>query len=105
MLREMYYIYILYNASADKFYVGHSVDPWKRLEQHNSNTGEKFTGKYDSWELRAVFEVSDRKGDADRIEKYIKRQKNRTLIERLVDPSFIPLGFLQQLVRVPHVRD
>ncbi len=101
----MYYIYIIYSESSDLFYVGHSEDPWRRLDQHNSNDRDKFTGKHENWELKAVFEVTDRKGDADKIEKFIKRQKSRKLIQRLIDPGFIPSDALAQLVRVPHVRD
>ncbi len=42
----MYYIYFLYSQAADKYYVGHSQDPFKRLEQHLSNSGDKYTGSY-----------------------------------------------------------
>jgi putative endonuclease len=101
----MYYIYILYSSLADKFYVGHSQNPWQRLSQHLSNTKDKFTGKFHDWEIKAVFAVSEVKGDADRLEKFIKRQKSRRLLEKLIDPAFVPDGTLEQLVRVPHVRD
>ena len=101
----MIYIYVLFSSSADKYYVGHSVDPWKRLIQHNENSGSKFTGKYSGWELKAIFEVSANKGDADKIEKFIKRQKSRNLIEKIIKPDFVGNGILALLVRVPHVRD
>lgn len=101
----MYYLYILKNIEFDLFYVGYSSDPWNRLQQHNSNTGEKFTGKYSDWELASVFEVSENKSEAIKIEKFIKKQKSRNLIERLITPEFIPNGILAQLVRVPHLRN
>ena len=100
-----FYIYILYSQEADKFYVGYSSDPWGRLEQHLNNEKDKFTGRYKDWELKAVFQVSDQRGDADRLEKFIKRQKSRKLIEKLIDLDFVPEGELAQLVRVPHLRD
>jgi putative endonuclease len=53
----------------------------------------------------AVFEVSHSRGDADKIEKFIKRQKSRTLIQKMIEPGFTGSGILAQLVRVPHVRD
>ena len=87
------------------YYIGHSTDPWIRLEQHNSNESDKFTGKYKPWELKAVFEVSERKGDADKIEKYLKRQKSRKLILQLINPDCMPDRELAQLVRVPYVRN
>jgi len=101
----MYYLYILYNSGANKYYVGYSTNPWLRLEQHNTNSGEKYTGKYSSWILVAVFSVSENRIVALAIEKFIKKQKSRVLIEKLVDSSFEPSGKLAQLVRVPHMRD
>jgi putative endonuclease len=101
----MYYIYILYSNSGDRYYVGHSEDPWQRLEQHLTNSGDKYTGSYHDWELRGVFEVSVIRGEADRIERYIKRQKSRVFIERILEPGFKGVGVLAQLVRVPKLRD
>ena len=100
----MYYLYILYSEIADKYYVGHSSDPWARLEQHLSNSGDKYTGSYKDWKLVGVFKVSTKKGEADKIEKFIKRQKSRLLIQKLVDVAFVGSGILAQLIRVPHVR-
>jgi len=101
----MFYIYILYSAIADKYYVGHSENPWNRLNQHLSNDGTKYTGSFKDWEIVAVFEVSSVRGDADKIEKFIKRQKSRVLIEKIIAPNFVGVGPLALLVRVPHVRD
>ena len=101
----MFYIYIIYSNTAEKFYVGHSENPWDRLVQHNENQGDKYTGKYQNWELKAVFQVSENRGDALLIEKFIKRQKSKKLLLKLIEPEFIPTGDLAQLVRVPYVRD
>ena len=100
----MYYVYFLHSQQANKFYVGHSADPWKRLSQHLSNSGNKYTGAYDDWELVAVFEVSESRGDAVKIEKFIKRQKSKSLIIKMMEPDFQGTGTLAHLVRVPHVR-
>jgi putative endonuclease len=101
----MFYIYIIYSNTAERFYVGHSENPWDRLVQHNENQGDKYTGKYQNWELKAVFQVSENRGDALLIEKFIKRQKSKKLLLKLIEPEFIPSGDLAQLVRVPYVRD
>jgi putative endonuclease len=100
-----YYIYILYSVSIDRYYVGYSSNPWHRLEQHLSNSKDKYTGKADDWFFSAVFEVSTRESDAIRIERFIKKQKSRNLIEQLCAQDYTPTGYLAQLVRVPHVRD
>ena len=76
-----------------------------RLEQHLSNSTDKYTGKAKDWILKTVFEVSNSAGDAMKIERFIKKQKSRKLILQLCDTEFIPTGTLAQLVRVPHLRD
>jgi len=101
----MFYIYILYSNSADKYYVVHSPDPWERFQQHLNNSGDKFTGSFKDWRITAIFEASLNRGEAMRIEKFIKLQKSRKLIEKIIAPEFIGTGILAQLVRVPHVRD
>lgn len=101
----MYYLYILHSEKCDKFYVGFSQNPWKRIEQHNQNDTLKFTGKYKDWIFKAIFQVSDDAKVAIKLERFIKKQKSRKLILRLIDTSFQPDGELSQLVRVPHLRD
>jgi len=100
-----YYIYILYSAHFDKFYIGQSSDVAKRLHHHNTDDKNTFTSKYRPWELKAVFKVGENRGDALKIERFIKRQKSKKLLIQLIDPTFEPDGRLAQLVRVPHVRD
>jgi putative endonuclease len=101
----MFYLYILYSDKFDKYYVGSSLNPWKRLVKHNSSKFNTFTSKYRPWVLKAVFEAGKTRGEAEKIEKFIKKQKSRNLIVKLSQPDFIPNGKLAQLVRVPHVRD
>jgi putative endonuclease len=101
----MYYIYLIQSQSSNLFYVGYSSDPWKRLQEHNTERTDKFTGKYHDWVLKAVFKVSENKGEALQVERFIKRQKSKVLLMKLTDPGFIPNGVLAQLVRVPHLRD
>ncbi len=100
-----YYIYILFSKSSDRFYVGYAKDPWNRLTQHLNNNKDKYTGKANDWKLKAVFEVSENAGDAIKLERFIKKQKSRRLIDLLCDDHFVPQGTLAPLVRVPHVRD
>lgn len=100
-----YYVYILYSALADRYYIGHSHNPWLRHEFHNSQDKNAFTTKGRPWELKAVFETGIDRSAAMAAEKFIKKQKSRRLIEYLIDPTFEPDGSLAQLVRVPYVRD
>jgi putative endonuclease len=101
----MYYIYILYSENSNLYYVGYSDNPSRRLEEHNSTPYNTFTSKHRPWVLKASFECSNREVDAVRLERFIKKQKSRKLLEQLCDNSFNPSGFLAQLVRVPDIRD
>ena len=101
----MFYIYIIYSKKFDKYYIGSSENPWNRLTKHNSSPFNTFTSKYRPWTLKAVFEAGDTRGEAVKMEKFIKRQKSRKLLLQLIDSTFQPNGKLAQLVRVPHVRN
>ena len=101
----MYFIYILYSTGADKYYIGYTSDPIHRLEEHNSKPFNTFTSKYRPWSLAATFRCSEERNEAMQIEKWIKNQKSRKLLEKLCNPEYIPDGYLARLVRVPHVRD
>ena len=101
----MLYIYILFSEDASKYYVGHTTNPELRLKQHNSNAGEKYTGKYSDWKMVALFECGESRAEAMKLEKFIKKQKSKNLVLKLIDPDFTPTGILAQLVRVPHMRD
>lgn len=99
----MFYIYILYSSSADKYYVGLTDDYLRRFEEHNNSERNTYTSKHRPWELKAVFESGDDRGEAQKIELFIKKQQSRKLLEHLIQNK--PLnGAMSQLVRVPHVR-
>jgi len=99
-----YFVYIIYSVSIDRYYVGYSANPWNRLNQHNSNTKDKYTGRATDWILKSTFEVEN-ESVAIHLERFIKKQKSRNLIIRMCNPEFIGTNELAQLVRVPHVRD
>ena len=102
----MYYVYILYSESADKYYVGYTSDINLRLKQHNEQMSfNTFTAQYRPWKIAALFSCGDDKSTANKLERFIKKQHSRKLLEKLINPNFKPTGFLDQLVRVPHVRD
>lgn len=93
----MYYIYILYSQSAKKFYVGQTSDVQRRLEEHNNPiVKSKFTAKFIPWEMTVFFHVSDSRADAMKIEKFIKSQKSKKFILKLIENKN-NLGFFQKL--------
>lgn len=102
----MFYLYILFSEQHNLYYVGYTSNYQQRLIQHNTQEFfNTYTSKYRPWQLVAVFECGFGEKEAIRLERFIKKQKSRKLIELLVDPEFIPTGTLAQLIRVPQVRD
>ncbi len=82
----MFYIYILYSTDLGRYYIGHSSDVCRRLEEHNHQVVKsKFTAKSQHWELVLSFEVSEHRGDAMKVERFIKKQKSRQFIRELID--------------------
>lgn len=78
----MYYTYILFSESIDRYYIGSCADIEKRLHSHNTKQN-RFTKKGVPWRL--VFSKEfDNKSDAIKFENYIKRMKSRQYIEKLI---------------------
>ena len=80
----MFYIYILYSESADKYYIGQSDDPERRLNEHNTADKNNYTFRYRPWVLKASFPVSESRGEAMMVEKHIKMLKSRRSIKGLI---------------------
>ncbi|MGZ2368927.1 GIY-YIG nuclease family protein [Ancylomarina sp. YFZ004] len=81
----MYFIYILYSETSDKYYVGYTVDVEKRLYFHNNPIKTCYTSKHTPWVLKRFFSVGDSKMNALRVERKIKKMKSRKFIEDLLD--------------------
>ena len=78
----MYFVYIIFSPSRNKFYVGSSSDPEGRLQKHNTNH-VGFTGKTGDWEMKFREDFVD-KDHALKREKQIKGWKSRLMIEKLI---------------------
>ncbi len=88
--------------SANKYYIGHTQDYIKRLEEHNfQDKFNTFTSKYRPWKLVCVFDVKGDRATAMKFEKYFKKQKSKVFIEKIVCSEVLLKGELAQLVRVP----
>ncbi len=78
----MYYLYILYSEKSDKYYVGITAQPHQRLIEHNTSERITYTSKHRPWAMVALFECAKNLGEAMKIERFIKKKKNRKLIEK-----------------------
>ena len=100
-----YFIYILYSENSNIYYTGYTSNVEKRISEHNESDKNTFTSKHRPWILKEYFEVLGTEADAMRIEKFIKKQKSKIFIEKILDSETIFSGILAQLVRVPKLRD
>jgi putative endonuclease len=81
-----YYVYILYSEKCDRYYVGHSDNVERRLVEHNSGRGGKYTSRCKQWELMYT-ETYESNTLAVNRELEIKNKKNRKYIERLISQN------------------
>ena len=77
-----FYTYIIYSASLDQYYTGHSEILEERLFRH-TNSGSKATKKVHDWKL-VYTESFETRSEAYRREMEIKKKKSRQYIERLI---------------------
>ncbi len=85
----MYYIYILYSAVHDKYYVGQTNDLERRLLEHNESPRNSYTSKYRPWKMIRSFEIGESLGLARKVENHIKRQKSKAFLEDLIKKDSI----------------
>jgi len=82
----VFYTYILFSESKNKFYIGSTSETLQeRIRKHNSNH-KGFTGNNTDWVLK-YFENHSTKTEAIIREKQIKNWKSRKLIEKLIDSA------------------
>ncbi len=79
----VYFVYILQSESDHSFYIGYTSDLNRRLEEHNSGH-TRYTSHKRPWAV-AYDEEFNSKTDALKREKFLKKQKNRTFYQKLID--------------------
>ena len=78
----MYFVYIIYSAQVDRYYVGHSDDVLRRLAEH---CVRKNSGATD-WQLKYT-ESYESRGEAMRREMEIKKKKRRSYLDQLISSA------------------
>ena len=81
----IYYLYIIYSTTLDKYYTGHTIDPNKRLMEHNTGKST-FTASASDWILRYTEQFNTRELAKAR-ELQIKKKKSRKYIEWLISSA------------------
>jgi putative endonuclease len=78
----MYFVYALYSEKFDKFYIGSSENPDKRLQSHNDPRNHGWTKKYQPWKI-IYTEQCNSKTEALIREKQLKTSRGRDFIHSL----------------------
>ncbi len=81
-MAEQYYIYILYSETLDRYYTGSCANIDVRLIRHNAGA-TKSTKNGRPWKV-LYFEKYATRTEAVQRERYIKKQKSRIFIEKLI---------------------
>ena len=89
-----YFVYILYSASIDKYYVGRTENFENRLLYHNSGVRNKIWTKRGMPWVRYLLLENLNQRQSYQLEAFIKKQKSRKFIERLGSDSQFLKEFL-----------
>ncbi|MBP6558234.1 MAG: GIY-YIG nuclease family protein [Flavobacterium sp.] len=81
----MFYLYIIYSQSLNKYYVGSCQSIEERLDDH-LNSRSKYTKSAKDWMLKYSETFSSR-SQAYQREMQIKKMKSRVYIENLINKS------------------
>jgi putative endonuclease len=67
----VYYVYILQSLKTGKFYIGHTNDLTRRVEEHNTGRGGQYTQQNRPW-LLVYSESHPDRSSAIKREQYLK---------------------------------
>jgi putative endonuclease len=79
----VFFFYIIYSPSADKFYYGHTEDLEARFTRHNQKS-KGFTGNINDWEV-VYTEIFQSKTEAYARERQVKNWKSRKRVVALIE--------------------
>jgi len=75
-------------CAGDRLYTGYTSDPKKRFNEHRSGKGgAKFTRGFTPVSIEGLWEITGTKGDAMKIEAFIKSMKKADKIQLIEKPS------------------
>ena len=76
-------VYVLQSSSIPKYYIGHTNNVMRRLQEHNTVERQGWASKYGSWKVVYTEEFPDR-SSAVRKEKYLKSLKNSERLRQYI---------------------
>ncbi|MEM1157382.1 MAG: GIY-YIG nuclease family protein [Verrucomicrobiota bacterium] len=78
----MHYVYIIYSAKLDRYYIGESEDSETRLDFHNGGF-QRYSKRACDWELVFKGQHASRT-EAQKVERKIKSSKSRKTVKRWI---------------------
>ena len=80
----MYHVYVIYNKTSNKYYIGQTDDIKRRLIKHNNHTFKSYTSRFPGeWELIHEELVTTR-SEALKREKGLKSGRGREFIKTII---------------------
>ncbi len=78
----MFWVYLIKSNSANRYYIGQTANLKNRINYHNSGR-EKYTKIASDW-LLVYSKASKTRKQAQTVENFIKKQKSRTFIDKII---------------------
>jgi putative endonuclease len=85
----MYWVYIIYCQKPDRYYIGYSDDPDKRLIQHNEGMNRSTKFGFPNW-IIVYREPFPTRIEALKREKAIKARKSKMYLRSLIKATSLP---------------
>ena len=79
----MFTVYILFSDSSEKYYIGHTNNLERRLEEHNDVDRVGWSNSYRPWHL-IYSENHNTRSEAVRSERYLKSLKNKDRLREYI---------------------
>ena len=83
----MYYLYILKSQESGKYYIGETGNIKKRLDAHRKRKSS--FGKRNSNLVLVYNKEFNRRSEAKKLESFLKRQKSRQFLDKLIAGKII----------------
>ncbi len=90
---SVYYVYILRSLKTERFYIGHTDDLSRRMEEHNTGRGGRYTRQNGPWTLLYSETHPDRTFAVKR-ERYLKSTRGSQEKEKLAGMRLANQEFL-----------
>lgn len=80
----MFFVYAIYNHTANKLYIGQTSNLKKRISSHNSKYGNHFTAKFKGEWVLIYNESLPTRSEAIKREKQLKTSRGREYITKYI---------------------